>query len=387
MERPKRLNAAFVRSVTGPGRYGDGRGGFGLSLVVAETMNGRYSKRWIQRIRIKGRLTNIGLGSFPVVTLADAREAALDKLRDARAGNDPRSSQLSSLPIFRDAADSAYKMLAPTWRGDKTGRQWHSYMERYINPTLGSIRIHAVTTSDILRVLTPLWNEKRATAVKVRVFVGGVMKHAVAQNWRADNPAGESLAAGLPKNRKAPTNHHKALEHSEVPNAMRKIRASNERAASRLLVEFTVLTAVRSGEARLATWNEIDHDTDTWMIPGERMKAGRAHSIPLSTRAAAILDEARGLGGGEYVFSTSQGKALSVNAHRRLLLAEGIKADMHGFRSSFRAWCADTGQDREIAEAALAHTVGNQTEQAYQRSNMLERRRQLMQKWSDYILC
>ena len=253
----------------------------------------------------------------------------------------------------------------------------------------GSKPIGAVSSADILSVLTPIWNDGRhETARRLRHRISAVMQWSIGAGHRSDNPAGDATSQVLPKNGTAPRKHRRALHHREVAGALDKIRASNAWAATKLLIEFTVLTAARSGEARLATWSEVDMQAGVWTLPAERMKSGREHRVSLSTRALEVLAEARELDDGSgLLFPSPTGKALSNVTTRSLLNGSGIDATMHGFRTSFRSWCAENDESRELAEAALAHVVAGVAgvAGAYMRSDLFERRRKLMQAWSVYL--
>ena len=383
MTRPKILSPSFVARVRTPGRYGDGRGSHGLSLLVKEMANGRISKNWSQRVRLPGRITNIGLGAYPIVSLAEARKAALDHRRAIAQGRDPISG---GVPTFAEAVEKVILIHRDGWKGSaKTEKQWRASMRDYVLPKIGNKRVDKITTADVMAVLLPIWISKSETARRVRRRIGAVCKWAVAEGHRQDNPAGEAIAAALPKNG-AIVQHHRALPHAEVGAALAKIRASGAYAGTKLAFEFLVLTAVRSGEVRLARWTEIDLAARTWIIPGERMKWQREHRVPLSSAALAVLERAREIQDGSgLVFPSLRGKPLTDSTVSKLIRENQIGGVPHGFRSSFRDWCSDTGQPREVAEAALAHVVANRTEAAYARTDLLERRRALMEAWSDYL--
>lgn len=381
MKRPRQLSAAFVRTVRRPGRYGDGRGGYGLSLLVKPMANGRLSKSWAQRLRINGRPFNLGLGAYPIVTLAEARAKALANRRDVEKGRDPRGG---GVPTFEQAAEKVIRLHAKNWKGPASEAQWRQSFRDYAFPKLGRKRVSEINTADVLACLVPIWNEKRVTASRVRQRIGAVMKWAVAKGYRQDNPAGDAIAAALPRigGRR---NHFRALPHAQVAGAMEKVRDSSEWLAKRLCLEFIVLTAARSGEVRGARWDEIDFENAMWTVPGERMKAGKEHRVPLSTRALAVLDQARDSASSpDLVFPSARGFVQQRQALTKLLKELGIKSTVHGLRSSFRDWAAETGVERAIAEAALAHAVGG-VEGAYFRSDLLERRREVMEDWARYI--
>ena len=384
MKRPKVLSAAFVRTVKRPGRYGDGRGSHGLSVLVKPTASGRLSKTWSQRLRLNGMPFNIGLGSFPVVTLAEARKAALANRRAIHQGRDPRGG---GIPTFKQAAEKVIRIHAETWRpGGKSEAQWKSSLGAYAMPRIGRKRVDKINTADVMAVLLPIWNTKRETARRVRQRIGAVMKWAVAKGYRQDNPAGEAIGAALPKNG-VRRQHQKALPHSQVADAIGRIRKSGAWTGTKLCFEFIVLTAVRSGEARLAKWEEIDFDEKTWTIPGARMKAGRPHRVPLSKRALEVLADAREVSdSSRLVFPSVTGKAMSDSTISKLLRENGVHAVPHGFRSSFRNWAAECSDaPREVCELALAHVNSDRVEAAYLRTDLFERRRSLMEDWARYL--
>ena len=383
MRRPKTLSAAFVKTVSAPGRYGDGRGGHGLSLLVKSTATGRVSKSWSQRVRLNGKPANLGLGTFPVVTLADARAKALENRRIIAQGRDPRNG---GIPTFSEAAERVIAIHAEGWKdSSKSAAQWRASLRDHAFPRLGRKRVSDVTTADVMCVLLPIWNSKRETAMRVRQRIGAVMRWAVAEGFRDDNPAGEAIGAALPKNGVV-RQHHKALPHEKVGDALLKVRNSNAHPLTKLAFEFLVLTACRSGEVRGARWDEVDVEAGTWIVSAERMKTGRAHRVPLSTRALAVLEESRELADRSgLVFPSPTGRALSDATLSKLLRENKVGAVPHGFRSSFRDWCGDTGQPREVAEAALAHVIRDKAEAAYARSDLLDRRRELMESWASYL--
>ncbi len=384
MQRPKTLSAAFVKTISVPGRYGDGRGGYGLSLLVKPTSTGRLSKTWSQRLRIAGRPLNVGLGAYPVVTLAEARKAALENRRAVAQGRDPRGG---GVPAFAAAVDAVIAIHAAGWRdGGKNEKQWRASLGTYVLPQLGRKRIDQITTADVLAVLVPIWSAKPETARRVRQRIRAVMRWAIAEGHREDNPAGEALGAALPKNGGQQA-HHRALPHAEVGAALTAVRASAAAPTTKLALEFLTLTASRSGEVRGARWEEIDRESATWTIPGSRMKAGRAHRVPLSSHALAVLDAAQELADGSgLVFPSVQGRVLSDNTLSKLLRDLGIPAVPHGMRSSFRDWAAEcTDAPREVCELALAHVNNDRVEAAYRRSDLFERRRALMQEWAAYV--
>ena len=383
--RPKTLSAAFVRTVNTPGRYGDGRGGHGLSLWVRHQSNGRTGRIWCQRLRIGGKPVNVGLGSYPLVTLAAARAKALENARAAAEGQDPRVKP-TAIPTFTDAAEIVLGIHAEGWKdGGRQSGIWRSSLETYAYPHMGGKLVSEITTADVMTILAPIWTAKRETAMRLRRRMSAIFKWAVAQQYRADNPAGDAIGAALPKTG-ARVSHQRALPHAEVAGALATIRDTGAWPATKLAFELLVLTATRSGETRLATWDEIDLDNRVWTIPAERTKTAAEHRVPLADAALDVLQQAQALGDGTgLIFPSPRGKVLSDSTISKLVKENGIAAVPHGFRSSFRDWCGDSAVAREVAEACLAHQVGNAVELAYARSDLYQRRVEVMQAWADYV--
>ena len=374
------LTTAFVRSVTRAGRYCDGQG---LYLEVQPS----GSRSWIQRIAIRGRRREMGLGGFPLVSLRDARRTAFANRKLARSGGDPLAAKRRTrdMPTFAEAAELVWNDKRPGWRNPQHAREWKASMERYVLPRIGRMAICDVASADVLAILTPIWHVRSETARRVRQRIGAVMEWAVVMEYRTDNPC-ERVGAVLGSQR-AVVQHLRAVPHTEVASALKTVRASRAMPAVKLAFEFLVLTAARSGEVRLATWAEIDFGAAVWTVPAVRMKAMREHRVPLCERALEVLDEAAALGdGADLVFPSRRGKALSDMTLSKLVKEQGIDAVPHGFRSSFRDWAGErTSHPREVVEAALAHVVQNKVEAAYARSDLFERRRRLMDDWATYL--
>lgn len=377
----KALSAAAVRSL-GPGFHPDGQG---LYLKVDPS----GARRWIQRIVIQGKRRDLGLGAPPLVPLAEAREKALANRKLAREGGDPlaEARRAQAVLAFEQAAHKVHELHKPTWRNPKHAAQWINTMRQYVFPRLGSKSVAEIDSSDVLAVLMPIWNEKPETAKRVRQRIGSVLKWAVAQGWRQDNPA-EAISIALPKHDASAVKHRKALPYREVSTAIATVRDSGAGSAVKLAFEFLVLTAGRSGEVRMARWDEIDLDRAEWTIPASRMKARKTHRVPLSDRAVAILREAETLkdGTGLVFPGTVAGKPMSDTTMSKLLLENGVNAVPHGFRSSFRDWAGEaTNFPREVAEFALAHVTKDKAEAAYARSDLFEKRRKLMSAWAAFL--
>jgi integrase len=377
----KALTAQFVKTAREPGKYFDGHG-----LFLRVQPNG--ARQWVQRIVIRGKRCEMGLGNPSLVSLADARDAALINRKLARAGGDPMQTRKEAEAVvsFEEAARKVHALHLPTWRNAKHGAQFISTLETYTFPRLGNLKVSDISTADVLACLIPIWNEKPETARRVRQRIGTVLKWAVAQGWRQDNPA-ESISSALPKHDRIKS-HRKSLPYSEVANCLEVVKASEAGLLTKLCLEFLTLTATRSGEARGALWSEIDLTAKVWSLPAARMKAKRDHRIPLGKRAMEILREAKSLSGeSPFVFpGTKQGKSLSDMTLSKLVKELGFAADVHGFRTSFRTWAQErTNFPREVAEAALAHTIRDKSEAAYARSDLFEKRRAMMEAWGGFL--
>ena len=372
------LTVARVRTEKRPGRYHDGQG---LYLQVDPS----GARRWLQRVVIRGKRTDLGLGGWPLVSLNAAREKAMENRRIARVGGDPRTEK-REVPTFAEAAAEVIKLNLPTWKNAKHTAQWASTLGTYVFPYFGSRLVTEVSGSDVMKALALIWTVKPETARRVRQRISAVMKWAIANNYRLDNPAGDAIESVLPKTSRTQA-HHKALHYTAVPAALRAVRAAKVTESSKLCLEYQVLTASRPGEARHGRWSEVDISARTWTIPSERMKADREHRVPLAEQSIEILRQAEEFQDASgLVFPSRSGRPLSDMTHRKLLRTLGIDCVPHGFRSSFRDWAAEkTDAPHAVMEAALAHVVGNSTEAAYFRSDLFERRRTLMTQWADYL--
>lgn len=384
LRRPeKALTAQAVKNAKLPGKYFDGHG---LFLLVRP--NG--AQFWMQRIVIRGKRCELGLGSPALVSLAEAREKALANRKLAREGGDPLTARREAQAVltFEEAAREVHRLHLPTWRNAKHGAQFIATLDTYAFPRMGSTRMTDVTSADVLAVLSPIWTEKPETARRVKQRIGTVMKWAVAQGWRKDNPA-ETIATALPRAERQKA-ARKALPYAEVPGFLVALHASQAGMATKLALELLVLTAARSGEVRGTTWGEMDLTTGVWTVPAARMKMKKAHRVPLSPRALAILAQAKALSDGapdSLVFpGTKAGKPLSDMTLSKLTKELGFDVDVHGFRTSFRTWAQERATfPREVAEAALAHLVGDAAERAYARSDLFEKRRAMMEGWAGFV--
>ncbi len=275
----------------------------------------------------------------------------------------------------------------PAWRNSKHADQWAATLRTYAFPHFGDCPVDRVSSADVMNALTPIWTAKPETARRVRQRIGAVMKWAIANNFRSGNPAGEAIDAVLPRTPRVRA-HHRALHYTEVPPVVAAVRSSRALLATRLSLEFLVLTAARSGEVRHATWEEMNPERGAWVISAGRMKAGREHRVPLANRALTILEEAQLPGSrAGLVFPAPSGRPLSDMTYGKLLRSLGVDCVPHGFRSSFRDWAAEqTDAPHAVMEAALAHIVPNAVEAAYARSDLFDRRCQLMEAGDAYLV-
>ena len=362
------LSATRAKALKDPGRYSDGGG---LHLYISKA----WGKSWVQRITIEGRRRDIGLGGFPSVSLARAREKAAENRAAVAEDRDPLADRHApAMPTFREAAGAVHEANRPRWRNAKHIAGWMQTLERHAMPTLGATPLGRIDRGEVLRVLTPIWTTRPETARRVRQRMRTVFRWAMAHGFMETNPAGEAIDGALPPMPKVKA-HLRALP--SIP--------------ARLCFRFLVLTAARSGEARGARWDEIDLQGHVWRIPSERMKAGKEHRAPLSVQALELLGEASALrdeSGLVFPSPLKLGAPMSDMTLTQLLRSTGLseRATVHGFRSSFKNWTLEqTDAPWAVSEAALAHILGNSTEQAYARSDLFERRRALMQQWADYL--
>lgn len=378
MDRPRTLTAAFVRTVNKPGRYGDGRGGYGLSLLVRTTRNGRLSKTWSQRLYIGGKPAMVGLGSYPIVTLAEARDKCVANRRAAEQGRDLRSP---GVPTVAEALEKVIETREQNWRNPRTAKAWRSSVHNHA-AAIADRRVDQVSTTDVLAVLNPVWNTKPELARKLRQRLSMALRWAIAANHISTNPAGEALSGVLPRHA-GNGGHFDSLPASEVPAALGTIDASGAFWSTKAAIRMLALTATRSSEVRGMRWDEI-HDS-VWTIPADRTKTAKPQRVPLSTAALAALEQARTHSdSSEYVFPNRRGRQITAEALSKLCRDQGLAMTPHGLRSSFRSWCAEQDITREVAEMSLGHTVRG-VEGAYQRSDLLDARAEVIEQWGQYL--
>lgn len=368
-----------------PGRHADGNG---LYLYVRPG----GSRSWIQRLTIRGRRRDLGLGPYPLVTLAQARELARENRRIARSGGDPlKDRERKVLPTLREMVESVIDTRRPNWRTEGAEQNFRGLFERYVFPKLADCPIDAVELPAVLGILTPIWGGRRSRGYVLRQHLSAVMRSAVAHGYRRDDPAAQAKAL-LPRVTAAPV-HHASLPYRQAPAALSAVLASDAAEAVRLFIVFTVLTAARFSEAADAVWSEMaDVDGDpAWLLPSDRMKAGNEHKVPLSRQAQEVLSAARRLHpGSRYVFRTGgrpvpARKVTEVLRGLELKDEQGRPAVMHGFRATFRNFAMELGTPFEVCETALAHLPPSQTVAAYARSDLFDLRLPLMQRWADFL--
>ena len=387
-----------------PGRHVDGNG---LHLLVKAS----GARSWVLRYTLHGKTRDVGLSRCPEalvllaqsgreeLSLAQARDLAAIYRLKVRAGIDPlseREQQAAASRVaqaqdeaaqltFYDAAQSYLASRESTWRNAKHRQQWHNTLSAYVFPSLGALPVADIGTAEVLAVLEPIWKSKAETANRVRGRMEAIIDAARARgHFSGENPARwrGHLDKILPARQRLSRGHHAAMPYDEAPAFLEQLRAREAVAA--MALEFTILTAARTGEVLGATWAEIDFEKRTWTVPALRMKAGREHRVPLSSRAVEVLNETKKLGS-DYLFPGQRGGKLSGMAMAMLLRRMGHVVTVHGFRSSFRDWAAEmTAFPHEVCEMALAHTIANKAEAAYRRGDIFEKRRLLMDGWEEF---
>jgi len=396
-----RLSATKVATVRTPGYIADG-GNLYLRVVVgvkAQNKEPTVSKGWIFRFAIAGRTRDAGLGSYPTVSLARAREEAERCRRLVASGIDPiearneeREAALAAAAkatTFEQCAKTFVESHEAGWRNDKHRAQWTSTLKTYAYPVFGSLPVGAVDTTLVMKALEPIWVAKPETAGRVRGRIERILDWAKVRGYReGENPARlrGHLDNLLPKKSKVhKVKHHAALRYQDIGAFMAALRG--ETSISARALAFLILTATRSGETLEAKWDEVDLDNRVWIIPAERMKAHKEHRVPLGPRALAILIDMKEIKLNDYIFPGAKpGCPLSNMAFAMLLRRKGYpNITAHGFRSSFRDWAAErTSFPREVAEMALAHKIPDAVEAAYRRGDLFEKRRKLMEGWGAY---
>jgi integrase len=380
---------ARISKLSKPGRYFDG--GTGLHLLIKKT----GKKYWVFRFKLNGKRQDMGLGVFPRVTLADARKAAQESRVMLDDGISPLAKKIAGKAAKTNTKPTTFEKFAleyveakrPEWRNQKHGGQWVFSLTEYAFPVIGNKALDKIETEDVLKILQPIWTVKTETASRLRGRIERILSAATTRKLRAGvNPAlwRGHLDTLLPQPKKvARVKHHPALAYSEVPSLIEHLQGRD--ATTALALEFTILTAARTGEVTGAKRDEVIDNV--WNVPAERMKAGRTHRVPLVGRALALIQKAKSQDpNSEYLFSR-KGKPLSNMGMLTLLKRMHYTITVHGFRSSFRDWAAErAAYSHEVCEMALAHTIGNKAEAAYRRGDLLEARRKMMVDWESYCM-
>ena len=384
----KTLSPLEVRRLTKPGLHAVGEVS-GLCLQVKPT----GARSWILRTVVGGRRSEIGLGGFPTITLSGARHLAREHLLEIRKGADPVATRLQkrrrSMWTFEKVAAAYISTHKAQWKNAKHVDQWTNTLTTYAYPVFGHKHVADVTKGDVLAVIEPIWLTKNETAVRLRGRIEAVLGYAMQREYRPEgvNPAALSGLALARASKVAPVEHHAAVGIDDMHDFMERLRKVDGMGAKAL--QFVILTAARSGEARGATWSEIDLDAALWTLPKERMKGGRPHRVPLSPEAVALLKALPRFEveeGKPIWCSPAAGKPLSDMTLTAVMRRMKVDAVPHGMRSTFRDWCGErTATPNEVAELCLAHAIGNETEAAYRRGDMLDRRREVMELWAKFI--
>ncbi len=372
----------------GAGRHGDGNG---LYLVVDPS----GARRWIVRVVVKGQKnkkgaplrTDFGLGGADIVTLNQARERALEYRRMAKQGLNPRFNARQEVPTFEEVAQQVHIDRMPTWKNAKHGAQWINTLRDYAFPKIGRMPVDSIDQPEVLMCLSPIWTEKHETARRLSQRIKIVLDVAKSKGFRSgENPVTAIKDAQVLPEVKAKPKHHMAMRWQDVPAFFADLKTRNAMSANALM--FTCLTGSRTGEVLGLRWAELDLEQRLWICPAERMKTGEEHRVPLSDEMLAILEPLQALQS-DIVFE-GQKRHQPLSNMSMLMLLRRMKVEgvtVHGFRSTFRDWAAEVANaPREVAEKSLAHTVGSDVERAYARSDLLEKRRQLMCEWSQFVV-
>ena len=381
-----KLTKKLVQNL-GAGRHGDGNG---LYLVVDPS----GARRWIVRVVVKGQRnkkgaplrTDFGLGNADLVTLHQARERALEYRRMAKQGLNPRFHGKQEVPTFEEIAQQVHIERLPTWKNAKHGQQWINTLRDYAFPKIGRMPVDSIGQPEVLMCLSPIWTEKHETARRLSQRIKTVLDVAKSKGFRVgENPITEIKDAKVLPKVTAKPKHHKAMKWQEVPNLYLELQTRNAMAAKALM--FTCLTGSRTSEVLEMEWSEVNLEDHIWTCPAERMKGGVTHRVPLTAEMIEIIEPLQAMAS-KFVFEGQKRHQPLSNMSMLMLLrrmnVEGVT--VHGFRSTFRDWVSETtNTSREISEMSLAHKVGSIVEQAYARSDLLDKRRLLMERWSKYV--
>lgn len=385
----KPLSAIEVKRLAKPGLHPVGTVA-GLRLQVKPS----GARSWILRTMIGTRRAELGLGGYPAVTLAQATERARESLGQIRTGTDPLAERRAKRAVidwtFQRTAEAYITAHKAGWKNAKHLSQWENTLAAYVYPKIGAKHVRDVTKADVLDVIEPYWSTKNETMVRVRSRIELVLAYAMQREYRPEglNPARwrGNLDSALPKPSKVNEREHfEAMPIDDMPEFMQRLRGAV--GTSPKALEFSILTASRTGSVRMALWSEVNLDNRIWTIPKEHMKSGRAHRVPLSEDAICLLRDCPRSDKVDLIFPGASGeKPLSDMSLTAVMRRFGLTAVPHGFRSTFSDWCAErTSTPAEVREMALAHAIGDETEEAYRRGDLFDKRRHLMALWADFI--
>ncbi|SDX41227.1 tyrosine-type recombinase/integrase [Litoreibacter albidus] len=371
----------------GPGRHGDGNG---LYLVVDPS----GARRWIVRVVVKGQKnkkgaplrTDFGLGGADIVTINQARDRALEYRRMAKQGLNPRFTATREVPTFEEVAQQVHIDRMPTWKNPKHGQQWINTLRDYAFPKIGRMPIDSIDQPEVLMCLAPIWTDKHETARRLSQRIKTVLDVARSKGFRSgENPVTAIKDAQVLPRMSAKPKHHKAVRWQDMPGLFEVLRTRDGMAAKALM--FTALSASRTTEVLKMRWEELDLEARVWTCPAERMKTGSAHRVPMTPQMLSIVEELRAMNS-EFVFEGQKRHRPLSNMSMLMLLRRVTNGDatVHGLRSTFRDWASEVANaPREVAEMCLAHRVGSDVERAYARSDLLDKRRSLMKRWSSFV--
>ena len=412
-KRGARLTPSFVKTVTKPGTYGDGRGGHGLSLIVTGRAKGRVAKSWKQRVRIKNaKPVNLGLGTYPAVSLKEAREKAEANAIIGAKGDDPRDA-VKGIPTFGEAAKKVFDRDSETWSESRKRSVW-SFLKNHALSKLGDKPVNEISSADVSDVLDTIWVSMPPTARDLLSFLRRIFAWCKRQSFITESPIPSDIKDGMAKVQHE-VQHYPALPHHRVVEAIEAIRQSTADIATKLCLINGSYTGCRPGESRKAGWREVrwkeiratedwdddgweevdwdnletnGHKTIVWFVPAEHTKKRRPHRVPVSSLHLELLKEVREIGGPErdpnLIFPSPNGGVLNRNTLWSAFNRLGFEAVSYGFRATFRNWCSKAGVPFEVAELAIAHRLPPVVA-AYVRDDLLENRVRLMQAWSDLL--
>lgn len=359
--------------------------------------------KWVLRYvsPVTGKRRNAGLGTYPEVSISEAGKRATAMRIEIAEGKDPLAEKAklenkAKIPTFKEAAETLHRDLLPGWKNPKHGQQWINTLVDYVFPNLGDKQLHEIQPGDVAEVLKPIWLTKAETASRVKQRIHAVIAWGWAHGLCQSNPV-DVVSHLLPQQpgKAVRTQHHPAMPWRDIPAFVQQhLRTGSRPEVTRTLLEWVILTACRSGEARGMTWSEVDFKNKVWTIPAERMKAKMPHRVPLTPRSIAILEAQQADRHDTLVFPSVRDRVelsdMAITSLLRRLKAHSDEperiATAHGFRSSFRDWCSEMGYSRDLAERSLAHTIRNQVEAAYHRTDLLEQRRGLLEDWEAFVL-